>query len=134
MESLGRFSEWASQVTVAAASSIAWSSSKTVEHFITSAAGANSSSSSSMMASKLQDASSSSAAGRWMADLPHAWSSDYREPVFTFMWNGKELGFYFISVMYWAEMLAVRRHFYLSIEENCVSAVYRTMSYICCFL
>jgi len=43
----------------------------------------------------------------WMSQLPHACSSDYREPLFTFMWANKEFGFYSLSIMYWAEMLVV---------------------------
>ena len=45
---------------------------------------------------------------QWMSQLPHAASYDYREPLFTFEWNNKEFGFYSLSIMYWAEMLAVR--------------------------
>lgn len=44
---------------------------------------------------------------------PHAWLDDPREPLFTFMWDDQEFGFYAMSITYWAEVLmvsAVQRH------------------------
>jgi hypothetical protein len=47
----------------------------------------------------------------WVTDLqeypPHAWLNDPREPLFTFMWNGTEFGFYAMSLTYWIEICLV---------------------------
>ena len=40
---------------------------------------------------------------------PHAWLDDPREPLFTFMWDDQEFGFYAMSITYWTEVLMVRR-------------------------
>ena len=38
---------------------------------------------------------------------PHSWLDDPREPLFTFMWDDQEFGFYAMSITYWAEILTV---------------------------
>ena len=47
----------------------------------------------------------------WIADLqaypPHSWVNDPREPLFTYMWDGKEFGFYAMSLTYWVEICFV---------------------------
>ena len=49
----------------------------------------------------------------WVTDLkeypPHAWLNDPREPLFTFtLWDGREFGFYAMSLTYWIEICFVR--------------------------
>lgn len=46
---------------------------------------------------------------KWVTDLqeypPHAWVNDPREPLFTFnSWDGREFGFYAMSLTYWIEI------------------------------
>ena len=38
---------------------------------------------------------------------PHVWLDDPRDPLFTFMWDDQEFGFYAMSFTYWAEVLTV---------------------------
>jgi hypothetical protein len=98
MESIGRASEWAF--------SLSWPRDSHFRPPVLSDAIIDTSGNASMYGS--WEDSWSSASRSWMADLPHAWSADYREPIFTFtLWKGQTLGVYSMSIMYWAEMLSV---------------------------
>lgn len=96
MESIGRASEWALSLT--------WP--KDSQFIVPVLTSDSDSCGNASMYGSWED--SWSASSSWMADLPHAWSGDYREPIFTFTsWKGQTMGVYSMSIMYWVEMLSV---------------------------
>lgn len=105
MESMNRLSEWASYFPFATWSKEA--SNKLACNF--SLPGNASTSCSSSYGNDNLGASASNliSVGEWVQSFPHASISDYRDPFFTFEFNGTELGLYGMSPMYWAEMMVV---------------------------
>lgn len=102
MDSINRVSEWASHFPFTS-----WSK-ETSHRLVSNFAATSNASSSYDEGESLWANANNLLKDEWTQNLPHASMTDYRTPLFTFEFNGKELGFYGMSPMYWTEMLAVR--------------------------
>jgi len=101
MESINRIYDWSSSFGFAT-----WS--KEASHKVANASSSWSSSASHGEGQSLwTNANGMGMKDGWTQNFPHAFMTDYRTPLFTFEFNGKELGFYSISFMYWTEMLVI---------------------------